>query len=129
MMIFNTFNLISGFIVVVEVMKTALMSARTITPQVQVNRRMWEDVEARGRERTRGQIEVQGPLQHTLSLYLQLAGCWCWSSALRPFTRGSAGLSILPVPAEPEEAKVLQKPESSLPGATREVLRLGGSES
>ena len=39
MMIFNTFNLISGFIaLVVEVMKTALMSAPTVPSQVQVNK-------------------------------------------------------------------------------------------
>ncbi|XP_043327235.1 transmembrane protein 253 isoform X1 [Cervus elaphus] len=37
MMIFNTFNLISGFIaLVVEVMKTALMSAPTVSSQVQL---------------------------------------------------------------------------------------------
>lgn len=62
MMIFNTFNLISGFIaLVVEVMKTALMSAPTVPSEVQVNKgecgRMWRQEEGKGQ----GQIGAGSP--------------------------------------------------------------------
>lgn len=62
MMIFNTFNLISGFIaLVVEVMKTALMSAPTVPSEVQVNKeecgRMWRREEGKGQ----GQIGAGSP--------------------------------------------------------------------
>lgn len=57
MMIFNLFNLILGFIaLVIEVMKTALMSAPNIPSQVQVNKR--EGGTMRRQEEGEGQGQI-----------------------------------------------------------------------
>ena len=54
MMIFNTFNLISGFIaLVVEVMKTALMSAPTVPSEVWMNLKGIVLAEIKQKQKTR----------------------------------------------------------------------------
>ncbi|XP_048211695.1 transmembrane protein 253 isoform X3 [Perognathus longimembris pacificus] len=91
MMIFNTFNLILGFIVVVvEVMKTALGPAPTAPSQVLVNER-----EGGRRKRNQALERRKGRGKHLVdphsifnSVYLQLAGLLVLELSAEAFTLG-----------------------------------------
>lgn len=96
MMIFNTFNLILGFIVVVvEVMKTALGPAPTASSQVLVNEgeggRMRRQEEVK-REKGRGE-QVRGPCILSL-VYLQHAGLLVLELSAEAFTLGGVLVSV-----------------------------------
>lgn len=65
MMLFNTFNLILGFIaLVVEVAKTALMSAPTVPSQVQVNKGECGGMRRPEEGKGQGQIGAGYPAAH-----------------------------------------------------------------
>ncbi|XP_011932898.1 PREDICTED: transmembrane protein 253 isoform X2 [Cercocebus atys] len=96
MMIFNTFNLILGFIVVVvEVMKTALGPAPTASSQVLVNEgeggRMRRQEEVK-REKGRGE-QVRGPCILSL-VYLQHVGLLVLELSAEAFTLGGVLVSV-----------------------------------
>lgn len=87
MMMFNTFNLILGFIVVVvEVMKTVLAPAPSAPSQVWVNKGAGGDEEERGDEARKGQGQTDdgSPAAFSAISTCSWPACWWWSSALRP---------------------------------------------
>lgn len=108
MMVSNTFNMILGFIAVVtEVMKTALGTASTDSSQVLVN-------EGGGAEENRGCTHKS--ILTLLPAVDRVAGAGAQLRGLHP--RGSVGLNVCPILAEPEEAWILQEVKAAVPGAT-----------
>lgn len=108
MMISNIFNMILGFVaLVIEVMKTALGTASTDSSQVLVN-------EGGRAEENRGCTHKS--ILTLLPAVDRVVGARALCRDLHP--RGSAGLNLRPILAEPEEAWILQELKAAVPGAT-----------